>query len=177
MNQALGEGRLNLAEFTERTDHILACRTQGELDEVFADLPEPKPALSPQESVLELRPKNSSLRRQGNWVVPPSITIDGKLGSVLLDFLHAHWSQSRVEIDVSTKHTRIDLAVPQGTWVDANDLELVHGSLRDQRRTSVEPSAPYRIVVRGRMHHAHLTVREHSGKRTWWERLGLPPLP
>lgn len=176
LNAALGEGRLDLEEFTQRTDRALACRTRGELDALFADLPSPAVALPEAEAVLELRPKNSALQRHGNWVVPPSITINGKLGSVVLDFLHAQWASSTVEIDVATKHTKIEFVVPQGTWVDCNGLELVYGSVRDRRTGGEVPSAPRRIVVRGRMQYAHLTLRERSGKPTWWEKLGLPPL-
>ncbi len=176
LKTALGEGRLDLEEFTQRTDRVLACRTRGELDALFADLPSPAVALPEAESVLELRPKNSALQRHGNWVVPPSITITGKLGSVVLDFLHAQWANSTVEIDVSTKHTKIEFVVPPDTWVDCNGLELVYGAVRDRCTGGEVPSASHRIVVRGRMQYAHLTLRERSGKPTWWEKLGLPPL-
>jgi Domain of unknown function (DUF1707) len=45
--QALGEhmrvGRLDIHEYDERAARVAAARTRGELDEVFADLPEPHP--------------------------------------------------------------------------------------------------------------------------------------
>lgn len=39
LNRAVGEGRLTLAEFEERTATTLAARTRGELDDVTFDLP------------------------------------------------------------------------------------------------------------------------------------------
>lgn len=39
LNRAVGEGRLTLAEFEERTTTTLAARTRGELDDVTSDLP------------------------------------------------------------------------------------------------------------------------------------------
>lgn len=45
---ALGEhfaaGRLDVDEYGERTAKVTGCRTRGELLELFADLPEPKPS-------------------------------------------------------------------------------------------------------------------------------------
>ena len=45
--QALGEhmrvGRLDVHEYDERAVRVTAAKTRGELDEVFADLPEPHP--------------------------------------------------------------------------------------------------------------------------------------
>lgn len=176
LNRALGEGRLELAEFTERTDRALACRTRGELDALFTDLPALSASQDPVEPVLQLRPRNSTLQRQGTWVVPAEIAINGRSGTVLLDFLHAHWSVPQVEIIVSTKYTGVELVVPQGTWVDCNGLELVHGSVRNRRGGTETPSASHRIVVRGKMQYANLVMRQSSGKPSWWERLGLPPL-
>lgn len=176
LNRALGEGRLNLAEFTERTDRALACRTRGELDALFADLPALSASQDPVEPVLQLRPRNSTLQRQGTWVVPAEITINGKSGAVLLDFRHAHWSVPQVEITVSTKYTKVEFVVSQDTWVDCNGLELVHGSVQNRRGGPETPSALHRIVVRGKMQYANLVVRRPSDKSSWWQRLGLPPL-
>ncbi len=39
LTRAVGEGRLTLAEFEERTATTLAARTRGELDDVTSDLP------------------------------------------------------------------------------------------------------------------------------------------
>lgn len=39
LTRAVGEGRLTLNEFEERTAATLAARTRGELDDVTSDLP------------------------------------------------------------------------------------------------------------------------------------------
>lgn len=39
LQRAVGEGRLTIDEFTERTDATVQARTRGELDDITADLP------------------------------------------------------------------------------------------------------------------------------------------
>lgn len=39
LQRAVGEGRLTLVEFEERTAGALAARTRGELDDLTGDLP------------------------------------------------------------------------------------------------------------------------------------------
>jgi hypothetical protein len=168
---AVGEGRLDLSEFSTRTDLILASKTRGELDRIFADLPASPvaPPATAGEPALELRPKHSALQRQGNWVVPGSILIDGKHGSVSLDFTHAQWSTPEVRVDIDTKHTKIELIVAPGTWVDPNGLENVYSKVRDRRGGQDNPHSPKRVRLFGRMKYSNLTIRPTGKSKSWWE--------
>lgn len=49
MQEHFVEGRLTLDELQERLDSVLAARTHGQLDELFADMPR----LPPQPAVIE----------------------------------------------------------------------------------------------------------------------------
>ena len=45
LNEHVHTGRLDIAEYGERSAEVTAARTRGELEKLFADLPHPRPAV------------------------------------------------------------------------------------------------------------------------------------
>ncbi|WP_431879135.1 DUF1707 SHOCT-like domain-containing protein [Amycolatopsis sacchari] len=57
LGEHLSAGRLDVDEYGERSAHITAARTRGELADVFGDLPEPHPVFgTPAHKAVEAKP-------------------------------------------------------------------------------------------------------------------------
>jgi hypothetical protein len=71
--RALGEhmsvGRLDIGEYSERSERVTAAKTRGELAEVFADLPQPHPQLDDTAAVAT-QAGASSVSKTANSVRP-----------------------------------------------------------------------------------------------------------
>lgn len=57
-------GRLDAVEFNERMEKVLSARTQADIDELFVDLPDPRPAMPAKEM----------------WPPPAPVTADNRVG-------------------------------------------------------------------------------------------------
>jgi hypothetical protein len=83
-------GRLTVEEFDERTGQALAARTWGELGNVLADLPAPRPrSQAPATGSLSGRPRRSS----GRFAPPPIAALVGIgiVAVVLVNVAHGRW--------------------------------------------------------------------------------------
>src|SRR5262245_38673125 len=86
LNDATGEGRLTIEEFSERVSAALAARTRGDLDVLLADLPahpstQPRPTPVPGPRVVEITPIGS-VKRGGNWRIDRDMELGTIVGSV-----------------------------------------------------------------------------------------------
>jgi hypothetical protein len=135
LQKAIGQGLLSLDEFTARTDTALAARTRSELNAVLIDLPGmvhnestvPRP-----HQPVELRATMSSLRRSGRWVVPRRLVVRNRMGSTELDFTDAQIDHPEVHIELDVTGGSVDLLLPDGASVSADDVEVNMGSVKDK---------------------------------------------
>jgi hypothetical protein len=84
LNQHFEAGRLDMAEFGERTERALLARTRRDLSGLLADLP-------PLESA---NPGRLPRRRPGGWIVLPlvvAIIVAVSVGSAFADTGHGHF--------------------------------------------------------------------------------------
>jgi hypothetical protein len=159
LHTAVGEGRLTLEEFDERVASVLAARTFGEVQPYLADLPVAA-SLRPPRQYAELRNTASTLKRKGAWEVPRQIKVANKAGTVKLDFTSAIVSHPVVEIDVDVYAGSTILVLPPGATADAEDVEMVAGSLRvrDVPNGPRAGGGPH-FMVRGKHRAGSLIIR------------------
>ncbi|WFE26685.1 DUF1707 domain-containing protein [Solwaraspora sp. WMMD791] len=159
LNAAVAEGRLTLAEFSDRVDAVLQARTFGEVEPVVADLPAVDPVVAAAD-VVELRSQAGQLRRTGRWSVPRRLVVRAKAGSVLLDMRHAVFSHQVVEIELSTQAGSATIVLPPGATANVDGVTTSAGSARVKVPAVPEPgtAAPH-LVITGSTVAGSLTVR------------------
>jgi hypothetical protein len=149
LQRAVGQGRLTVAEFTERLDTAMAARTRGELNAVLVDLPGFTLSRPPTHEVLELSHHLGELNRRGPWRVPPRVRLVGHFGSSLLDFTEAVFSTPTINLELDKTAGSTTIIVPDGATVDTNGLRVTVGSVKDSTVRRISPG-PVHFVISGR---------------------------
>lgn len=169
LQSAVGEGRLTLDEFQERVDGVLRAKTFGEVDVYLADLPAVPVGLpvTPRD-VMQIRAHASSIRRRGRWSVPRKLVVQGRAGSVKLDFTEAVVAYPVVEIQLEVSAGSTTLVLPHGATANADEVELYAGSVK-VRGVDAEPrlgSGPH-FVVAGVQRAGSLVIRHKRHFLRW----------
>jgi hypothetical protein len=128
LNAATGEGRLTLAEFTERSGLAYAARTQAELEPLVVDLPAQVVAAgSPAERVPVLRHVTpvGSVKRSGRWRIDRDTLIGTVVGSIKLDLSGAEVAAPEVELRVQAVVGSVKVWVPRGVRVEVTGSSAV----------------------------------------------------
>ena len=120
LNDATGEGRLTIEEFSERVSAALAAKTRGDLDVLLADLPA-HPSTQPRPTpagprISEITPIGS-VKRGGNWRLDRDMELGTIVGSVKLDLRNAQII-SGVELRVRAVVGSIKIWIPDGVEVE-----------------------------------------------------------
>ncbi|HEU5473098.1 MAG TPA: DUF1707 domain-containing protein [Actinophytocola sp.] len=160
LQKAIGQGLIDLDEFTSRTDSALAAKTRAELNAVLTDLPgmvhrEPSSPRHPQQ--LELRATMSTIRRAGRWVVPRTLVVRNRMGSTSLDFTEATIDHPEVRLELDVTGGSVELLLPDGATVATDDVEVTAGSLRD--KVGGDLVGHPHFVVAGLVRAGSLTIR------------------
>ncbi|HVW42325.1 MAG TPA: DUF1707 domain-containing protein [Amycolatopsis sp.] len=168
LQKAIGQGMIDLDEFTQRTDIALAARTRGELNAVLVDIPglvnrdmmaAPAAARPVSDHRLELTAKYSTLVRNGRWIVPPELVVRSKYGSTKLDFSDAQVTSPTVQVELDCKWGSVEVIIPEEASIDLNAItDLKYSSVNDKSRSSGWGGHPH-LVFSGRVHGGSLTVR------------------
>jgi hypothetical protein len=180
---AAGDGRLTADELDERLEAALTARTHRELAALTADLPRSPAASSPRgvpaqpKDLVRIECKGSSTERVGAWVVPREMEISAVGGSVKLDFTEAVITEPLLRINASVRGGRLVLVTRPGIEVDADEVTLVGGSIRNRAHRTGESSQPglLRIEVSGKNCGGNITARPPL--RTFWQWLLRRPRP
>jgi hypothetical protein len=146
LSEAAGDGRLTLAEHSERSEKALAARTLGELAGLTSDLAPPSGQpirLYPSRSVTSLFARE---RREGRWVVPSEFPVTTVFGDVVLDFREAILPGKRVIIYASAFGGQIKLIVPSGVAVEIGG-RLILGARSVRGRRSGAPEEPRTVIA------------------------------
>jgi Domain of unknown function (DUF1707) len=164
---AAGDGRLSLEELDERLDAALSARTYADLAPLLVDLPGQgattlarlgaavaEPAPVPPKEVVRVKRTGGVIRYEGAWLVPKRLELDVHGGATVLDFTRATGAGPLIEVDVRMHGGSLRIIVPPGYAVDANEVHLHGGSVRDRTHDedlgAVAP-VQHRIVVTGKM--------------------------
>jgi uncharacterized protein DUF1707 len=164
IQDAHGDGRLDLEELDERITKVYASKTKQELSVITADLvPAGHGGTS---DTLVLRTKGSSVKRAGQWRVPPHIVAESHHSSIKLDFTEAVVQHSEILVEVSAKHGSVLLIVPRGWAVDLDAVYSEWGSVHNKADAPVTGMS--RLRVTGRTKHGSVVVRHPRRRRWWW---------
>ena len=145
LNAAVGEGRLTLAEFSDRVDSVYGSRTRGELAPLVADLP------APGSTGRAALPQPAARRR---WYVTPvgGVRLRGRfrledttavtlIGGLKLRLADAELAAPQVTVTHVCLIGGADVQVPPGVRVEVTGFTVLGG-----RRVTVEdprdPGAP-----------------------------------
>ncbi|MDL4772253.1 MULTISPECIES: DUF1707 SHOCT-like domain-containing protein [Thermomonosporaceae] len=164
LGEALADGRLSMAEHSERISHAYAARTLGELTGLTGDL-------SPEESqpiLVDDRPVSvffGRTRREGRWVVPVKLPVLALFGTVELDLREAVLQRRHIVIDTMLLGGRVRLLVPEGVRVDVTGRTVL--TTRDVRTRPADQGPT--IEIGGTLIFG--SVRARAPKRGFRERV------
>lgn len=157
LSEACGEGRITLAEFTERTDGAYAARTRADLEKLTADLPGlERTSSTPTGGSLTVRPTGqtvpgrrrrrtavlSGFELRGRWHVDPEMSVVCVLGGAKLDLREAELGGPQVRIKIVSVCGGAQVVVPHGVHVDVDGVNFLGGYSAQQPNTTPPPGAP-----------------------------------
>ncbi len=149
LRDAHADGRLTLAELSERVDLAYAARTETELERTTADL---APAgLPPAPS--RKRPRRFVLAvfggptLTGRWRAARRLWSIAVFGGADIDLAQAQLAPEGLTIVSIAVFGGNDLYVPEGIEVDVTDFAIFGGSDRHGREPEPHPGAPLVRVI------------------------------
>jgi hypothetical protein len=153
VQDAFAEGRLDDAEFDERTRAALTARTHADLDALLADLPAaPAPAAGPARAVpgpgryaVALK---SSVRRAGRWRVPERYTTVVYKGGGWLDLRAAELTGPVTTFLAVAYKSKVTILVPPNVRVEMTGLGVSQDTQDEDPGYRLPADAPV-IHVRG----------------------------
>jgi hypothetical protein len=136
LNDACGEGRLTLAEFSERVENLYELRTQGELERLVADLPAARaeaavPATQPAGRTQWHVSPVGGLHQRGQWRMAPKTVAVSVIGGVNLDLGEAELEAPVVTLTKVSIIGGVSLRVPPGVRVEVSGFSLIGGRSMD----------------------------------------------
>jgi hypothetical protein len=147
LGEAAGEGRLTLAEFSDRAGRAYASRTRGELEPLLADLPAGIGSVAPTTvpavrlpvvgnavAVQQVTPIGA-IKRSGRWRLDRDTSLKVTVGPVKLDLRGAEIAAQDVNLHVETVLGAVKVWIPTGVRV------LVDGTTSIGTRT-IEEDTP-----------------------------------
>lgn len=140
--RAVGEGRLTLTEFSERSGQAHGALTRAELVPLTADLPDgPPPARTagPPKTTWQISPIGG-LSRKGSWRVPERSVGISLIGGADLDLAEAEFPAPEVELTRFSLIGGISAKVPPGVRVEVGGFSLLGG--HSVRLPEPAPGAP-----------------------------------
>jgi hypothetical protein len=164
LKQALHRGMLDVGEFDERSATAARAQVRRELNGVLIDLPvrrlperdDPAPAAA--DDVLEFNGWFSSMKRSGEWHVPPKIVLRPRAGSVELDFTAARIDHPRVEIELDVAGGSVELRLPENASASLDGVTATVGSVEDHRRGPDRQGTPH-FALTGQVRWGSVEVR------------------
>lgn len=148
LQQAHGEGRLDLHELDERLAATYAAKTYGELVPLTADLGLPSPSLTPMALPADGRqhlPASrvggtpgsamsfafwSGVERRGDWVVPATHNAAAIMGGVVIDLTRARFAQQETTINAYAIMGGVEVIVPPEVTVRVDGIGFM-GAFED----------------------------------------------
>jgi Domain of unknown function (DUF1707) len=140
LNQAVGEGRLTMDEFSERVELAYAARTRGDLDPLLRDLPAgggTVPATTGGIGVVSGGSQSKDtywsispiggIRHRGRWRVPRHAVAIGILGGVDVNLGEAELAAHEVMITKVSIIGGVRVRVPPGMRVEVSNFPILGG--------------------------------------------------
>jgi hypothetical protein len=183
LNQAVGEGRLTMDEFSQRLELAYAARTRGDLEPLLRDLPADAGDAAPATTAVAATTGGATvvsggsqgkdtrwnispiggIRHRGRWRVPRHTVAIAVLGSVDIDLGEAELAAPEVMVTKVSIIGGVSARVPPGMRVEASNFSILGG--RDINLGGpVAPNAPV-LRIRSFSIIGGVSVRESRNKR------------
>ena len=117
LQQACGDGRLTLEEFTVRVGAVWAADSRVDLDKATGELAA-APVVGTRQSVEKITCVFSENKRLGRWRMPGSVKVVTVFGETELDLREAQTDAEVVEIRGRCLFGSVKVIVPEGVEVD-----------------------------------------------------------
>jgi Domain of unknown function (DUF1707) len=151
LNQAVGEGRLTMNEFSERLDLAATARTRGDLAPLLRDLPDSSEALAATTGTTPATTRGAGTRwhispiggisQRGHWRVPERTLAISVLGGMDIDLGEAELAAREVEVTKISIIGGVAARVPPGMRVEVSNFSILGG--RDIKLEAPQaPDAP-----------------------------------
>ncbi|MEU4576486.1 DUF1707 domain-containing protein [Nonomuraea sp. ATR24] len=147
LREASVEGRLTLAELTDRTEAAYTATTHAELALLTQDLPA-APAVPGQVQPREGRKRRwfvgimGDTKRRGTWRIDQELGAVAVMGDVLLDLREAEVRTDLVEITAVSVMGDVKIIVPDGVNVDLDGVAIMGDKRVDVQEAAPGTSAP-----------------------------------
>lgn len=177
LERAVGEGRLDLGEFSELAGLVWSTDDPKQLEKLileshvgselspFGEPPAPREASGTAIAVL------SDHKRTGNWVIPKEMTVVSVLGDVNLDLCEATPSSLEIVINATLVLSDLKITVPPGVQVYSDNNAI----LSDNK---IESSAPLpgapKVFIKGLSVLSDIKVKvndPNTQETSWWRRV------
>jgi Domain of unknown function (DUF1707)/Cell wall-active antibiotics response 4TMS YvqF len=145
LNEAAGDGRLTLVEFSERLDRAYAARTRGELAPLTADLPVPDAGRGHGRLRRVMLGIFWDSRRSRPQPLEDEITAIALLGDAVIDLRGAKATSHQITIHAYALLNDVDVIVPAGVTVELSGVTVV-GDFRNM--VNPVPAAGSGFVVK-----------------------------
>lgn len=179
LRDAAGDGRLTLEELDERLEKALSARTESELTALVSDLPVSAAAAPPVvKDLVRLEVGSSSVRREGQWVVPRAMEVMVSSGSVRLDLTSAVITSPTLQITAAVKSGALVIITKPGIVVDTDGVSVKSGAVKVRTPKSTDPAPPtiLRVEVVGSVSSGALVARPaRQPRRSFWAWLRRRP--
>ena len=155
LNEALAEGRLSVAEHSERLDAVYQAKTHAEIAPLVEDLPAKGTGPAPvRRTEVEPARGHGSLivaifggaTRRGRWRAEPNMTAMTVFGGATLDFREAVLPAQEITLNCTCIFGGIDIVVPPEMRVIDRGV-AVFGA-RDSDPETAEADSPNAPVLR-----------------------------
>ncbi|PKW13679.1 cell wall-active antibiotic response 4TMS protein YvqF [Saccharopolyspora spinosa] len=171
LTDAVGDGRLTLAEFTERVDAAYQSVTRGELDALVTDLPATA-------SDRPVEPTDGTKRRwklaimggsdyKGRWRVPRKSGYFALMGGSTIDLREATLPGPEIEIMLVSIMGGSDVIVPRGVRVVVDSTDIMGGNTIKVDEEAEMPNAPL-IRIRSFSIMGGNDIRHPKRKKRFW---------
>jgi hypothetical protein len=148
LNEAVGDGRLTLQEFSERLDLAYAARTRGDLAPLTADLPATGPVRGPERLRRVMLGIFWDSRRAGPQPLEDEITAIALLGDAVIDLRGAKATSKEITIRAYALINDVDVIVPEGVAVELSGVAVV-GDNRNMTRPVHAGASRFVVKIHG----------------------------
>jgi hypothetical protein len=188
LQEALGEGRIDLDEFGQRVEAAYAATTTTELDALLADLPAPAAAVPAVGELIEERTTGPVFSAFGDVKLTATTSVPDRVstvfGDVQIDLRGMRTSEETVHLQLGTVFGDVEVIVSEGVAAEIEGW-TVFGDRKTQLAAVPRLAGTPRVVVRGWTVFGDLKLRslapgESPGRwRGVLDRLSArrPPLP
>jgi hypothetical protein len=148
LRDACVDGRLTLAEFSDRMDTLLAARTRGQLRTVSRNLAPVAVARPGSLATTQITAILSENKRSGRWRAVGRVSVVAIMGNCKVDLRQAEIVGGELVLDVRSVMADVKIYVPKGVSVVMADAAILSSSNDMRGGDAPLPQSPV-IRVRG----------------------------